>query len=422
MAKIVTFIVIALGVLGIFVLGAWIIIRFLDWFWGLGRAFLRSQRGAVLSIDPRLADTSQSARLRKVADAISRYTPLPTLTLPPTPAPYRSILGFLPVDKVPGLDDPNDFMFFDTPVAREGYLAYQHLAPNQHVSSTPLLADLKTLCMPDERPDRLLLEALSLRRQYPGPQPNAASLEVVPDFGAVPPFQVPRPDLDLPLIGSGPMRVFNGWIESAYRAEIEAVEKAWKAWEGAKDEHEAAAKEVELRAAALRSKIASLNAQQSAAAREAHASFSRAQADWSARDTEERQYIRTLLDYWQEAFLDSPEALAQLTLDHLLVPRWLPKSFASKYDHETGILVVEAEFPDVGQLHWQKPSDGKVKLANKTEARDAGERLYPALAMRYAWELARSANENLVRAIGLNGWADYVDRATGETSGPTSAA
>jgi restriction system protein len=43
------------------------------------------------------------------------------------------------------------------------------------------------------------------------------------------------------------------------------------------------------------------------------------------------------------------------------------------------------------------------------------QRLYPALSLRYAYEIARTSDPAKVNTIVINGWADYIDRTTGET-------
>jgi restriction system protein len=56
-----------------------------------------------------------------------------------------------------------------------------------------------------------------------------------------------------------------------------------------------------------------------------------------------------------------------------------------------------------------------LKPATKLDAKAARERLYPALTLRYAWEIARAIDADRVRGIALNGWSDYIDRTNGET-------
>lgn len=383
----------------------------------IGGAIAKSRGEATLSIDPRLADGSEIKRLRQISNAIAQYSPHTAQVTTPQTAAYRSILGFLPIDKVPGLDDPLDGMFFfSAPQSRQGFFTVQHLTPAQKMSDTPFLADLVTLMQPNlAAADALMAEGLKIEMPYPGPSAGDARQDGLPNFGRIPmTFDIPEPELDLPL-ASGPMAIFNPLIIHAHRDKIQAVEKAQKDWREAKFDFDELMKEIRGRALGLKARIDAINEQQQAAWQAANQVYSRARRNWEERFAAERAYLGDTVDRWHAAFLDDPVELAKLTLGHTLFPRWLPQSITGEFDRETRVLIVEQAFPDIGQITWQKHVGDTFKAATKAEVKDANERLYPALALRYAWEVARCANENLVKTIVINGWADYIDRTTGET-------
>ncbi|MBI5276468.1 MAG: restriction endonuclease [Burkholderiales bacterium] len=109
----------------------------------------------------------------------------------------------------------------------------------------------------------------------------------------------------------------------------------------------------------------------------------------------------------------------ELTMASIQWPAFVSAEGESKFDAETGIVIHEHRFPDTSELEWLKvvalKSGRSMKAANQKEGREAAANLYPALCLRLAAEIARLDDDDIVKGIAINGWADYVEKATGRT-------
>lgn len=139
---------------------------------------------------------------------------------------------------------------------------------------------------------------------------------------------------------------------------------------------------------------------------------------FDARATEFKK-IRLLLDIAKEATVSGLIARAEQTLKIENFSSFVSTEFSLKFDEKSKILILEHEFPDVGQINWQKSVQLKsgvvLKPANKNEIKDAANLLYPTLSLRLACELARLDSDCIVEAIVINGWSDYIEKSTGRT-------
>lgn len=114
----------------------------------------------------------ETERLQRLVDLAQQHLPTVITTGVPEAARHGSILGFLPMSKVPGLEDPDDFEFFEARRKKEGYFTTQTLVPNQLVNSRPDLRDL--VSMPPRQPITVeAAEAASSDEQYPVESPKA---------------------------------------------------------------------------------------------------------------------------------------------------------------------------------------------------------------------------------------------------------
>lgn len=124
----------------------------------------------------------------------------------------------------------------------------------------------------------------------------------------------------------------------------------------------------------------------------------------------------------RKAMLDAPGSeglLARIdaVLRTMQVPHFVSREGQSRLDIDTGILIHEHRFPDLSAVDWTKQVELKAgaasKPANQKEKKEAAMKVYPALCLRLACELARLDTEGIVKAIAINGWADYTEKATG---------
>lgn len=422
MAKIIIPVVLLVAVCALAALSAWFLFTVLKTLIGVPlQAVLKIRGDAVLENDPRNTPRNPDLlRLRHLTRVVSSQKPQQPQVIPPRRVTYRSILGFLPYRHVPMFDLEDEMEFFVAEQTQQrtqnGFFTVQHLTASQRVSEVPLLDDLAGLQQPAPVTiDKAVETALATTAAYPHDGLVPFQEERIPDLGQIPGvFDVPEPILKLPL-WPGPLAVLNGFVRSANADKIKAYEAAYKVWSKLQDEYNDAREELRAALVGLQKQLAASNDEQSANWREANVALATDRAEWGSRQNAEIGLLRTTLDSWHMGYLDDPAGLAKLVLDFTLFPRWLPMDVAANFDAESAVLIVDTEFPDVGQIVWQKRLGEKLKPATKRESKEANERLYPAIAIRYAWEVARAVNDNLVKTIVLNGWADYIDRTTGET-------
>ncbi|MDH4318955.1 MAG: restriction endonuclease [Desulfobulbaceae bacterium] len=111
-------------------------------------------------------------------------------------------------------------------------------------------------------------------------------------------------------------------------------------------------------------------------------------------------------------------ARISLALKTTNLPSFVSREHQTSFDEESGVLIHEHRFPDIAAFEWMKFVELKAgptpRPANKKEAKEAAKKLYPSLCLRFAAEIALLDEENIVEAITINGWADYIEQATGQ--------
>ena len=125
----------------------------------------------------------------------------------------------------------------------------------------------------------------------------------------------------------------------------------------------------------------------------------------------------------RKATLDAPApegllARIDATLRTMRTPHFVSREGQSRLDADSGIMIHEHRFPDPSAVDWTKQVELKAgfttKPANQKERKEAAMKVYPALCLRLACELARLDTEGIVKAVAINGWADYTEKATGQ--------
>jgi restriction system protein len=138
---------------------------------------------------------------------------------------------------------------------------------------------------------------------------------------------------------------------------------------------------------------------------------------WQAALKEERDKASALRDGASATGAAGLCKRVELTMASISWPPFVSSEGETKFDAESGIIIHEHRFPDPSSIEWVKwvalKSGDSKKPANQKEKRDGAARLHPSLCLRLAAELARLDEEDIVKAVAINGWADYIDRATG---------
>jgi restriction system protein len=106
------------------------------------------------------------------------------------------------------------------------------------------------------------------------------------------------------------------------------------------------------------------------------------------------------------------------------LPAFISREGQSRVDSDSGILIHEHRFPDLAALNWvrQVPlksarwhdSGWTVKPANQREKNQAALKVYPSLCLRLASEIIRLDTDSILKGVVINGWADYIEKATGQ--------
>ena len=108
----------------------------------------------------------------------------------------------------------------------------------------------------------------------------------------------------------------------------------------------------------------------------------------------------------------------ELAMRSMALPPFASSEGETKFDPESGILIHEHRFPDPSGAEWIKHvqlKDGWTpKPANQKEKKEAAAKLHPSLCLRLAAEIARLDDEGIVKAVAVNGWADYTEKSTGQ--------
>lgn len=386
----------------------------------VGAGAARQRHRLEIDEDPRITGTNaETERLQPMIAAAHRYVPQPATIKTAPPAQYRSILGFIPAAKVPGLEDPEDFDFFAGSRRQEGHFTVHQLVPNQLVSSKPDLRDLGAIMRPRVATIEEARKVMDVEIAYPVAPPPQPAKEDMPNFGQLPKaYEVPPPVLKL---DGRPIetRALSVFQKSAFEATITRYDRLFRAWDDLRDEHQELLGKLRDTYVALKRRLDLANAESQSRWQAAMKDYWLGEEAWNEARDKELTLLRDLALDFSTAYNDDPAKLAMLALDFLVMPRWLPTTRSASVDPETGILIIEQEFPDVGRIDWMKDVTTATKTvekpATKAEAKDANERLYPALSLRYAYEVARVSDPAKVNTIVINGWADYIDRTTGET-------
>lgn len=112
------------------------------------------------------------------------------------------------------------------------------------------------------------------------------------------------------------------------------------------------------------------------------------------------------------------EARVKLSMLSVEFPPWVWRESQSKFDSASGVFVHDQRFPDLASLDWGKIVDLKAgsvrRPLNQKERRESAAKIYPALSLRIAFEIARLDRDNLVKGIAVNGWAEFTSKTTGK--------
>jgi len=133
---------------------------------------------------------------------------------------------------------------------------------------------------------------------------------------------------------------------------------------------------------------------------------------------DEKKKIELLLAKTSTFGAEGLIARVEQTLQLLSFPSFVSSDFTIKYDDSSKIFILEHEFPDVGSVSWHKLVHLKtgltMKPANQKECKETANLLYPSLCLRLACEITRLDQDELIEAVVVNGWSNYIEKSTGQ--------
>jgi restriction system protein len=281
--------------------------------------------------------------------------------------------------------------------------------------------DIDRICeilgMPNFRPYEAAFAILAEEPKYPEEPPaKPKAVEPPPSWSPWKPV-LGDPAFDPPL-WTGWRSMFNKHVLAAHAEEIR---KAKEALERKSEMLEACSKRngivAELAAKAGRA-FEKAAKEQDKSWREACEVYAKNKESWEKAFLDDQSRMKALK---AEAMRPGEAGLAkriELAMKSMPLPLFASIEGETKFDPESGILIHEHRFPDPSGAEWIKHVQLKAgwtpKSANQKEKKEAAAKLHPSLCLRLAAEIARLDDEGIVKAVAVNGWADYTEKSTGQ--------
>ncbi len=139
----------------------------------------------------------------------------------------------------------------------------------------------------------------------------------------------------------------------------------------------------------------------------------------SACKAQKRSFSNMLKEYGEK----NTEAVIK-RLDYVLQSIKLPNSIPFKwkvdFDPLESIAIVEIRLPDVVHSEIfktvQLKSGAVLKPLNQKEFRDTAPNIHPAILLRTAYEVFRNDTQDVIDLLVVNGWVEFDDPTTGNTT------
>lgn len=273
------------------------------------------------------------------------------------------------------------------------------------------------LVMPRFRPFEAAFSILSEAPEYPD-DPPPEPLDVDP-----PPLWTPwrpvigDPQFEAPL-WMGWRKIFNESVQAAHAGEMQKVKEALIRKNEILEACEMRNKSVEDLAAKARRAFERTMKEQGKSYLAACDAFRKSEAAYIAAFESENDKAKALK---AEATAPGESGLMkriEFAMRSISLPPFASSEGETKFDPESGILIHEHRFPDPSGAEWIRHVKLKAgwakKSANQKEKKEAATKLHPSLCLRLAAEIARLDDEGIVKAVAVNGWADYTEKSTGK--------
>lgn len=130
-----------------------------------------------------------------------------------------------------------------------------------------------------------------------------------------------------------------------------------------------------------------------------------------------KRFFAKIKNGYKKAEKDSVIKRIDYIIDNLTFPSSIPKVWDVDFDPEQGIALVEVKLPDVVHNQIYKTiqlKNGKSKKPlNQKEMREKIPKIHPAIILRFAYEIFRNDDADIIKLLVLNGWVEFNDPTTG---------
>ncbi len=231
--------------------------------------------------------------------------------------------------------------------------------------------------------------------------------------------EIPEPVFELPLY-EGRLSFLNRFVHAAYKGEVDRVAAAqiWKVEiEESTSKRNAQMEQLAGKASVLWEQV---KAEQAQAFAKVMSSYNQSAKAYEEAAHAEQAQVRARWELTHRPGSDGLLARIDLALRTMLLPDAVPLEAESRFDIDSGVLIHEQRFPDLSDLECVKFIEKKahwahdIKPVNQKELKDILSKLYPAICLRLACEIVRLDSEKIVKAVAINGWAEFTDKATGQ--------
>ena len=150
------------------------------------------------------------------------------------------------------------------------------------------------------------------------------------------------------------------------------------------------------------------------------------EAEWKARkarfnalQADDRKHLEELKAAY---YSREPGAIAKhclLVLSRSPYPRLFPRNADASYDSESQIVVIDHPLPDIETIPIVKERTGRSRFSelvpiNTTERRQISDDVLYMIMLRVMREVVLADEINAFRAVAVNGWMSFKDKATGQ--------
>lgn len=229
--------------------------------------------------------------------------------------------------------------------------------------------------------------------------------------------EIPEPKITLPnypkIIG-----FCNSWVQSKYSEEIARFKAAQRRWDSICEAIENANEEIKNERVYANKRYEQALRDRTNAQESSNSLYDQWDADRQGKLSARLREVKAFIASLEAPGFEGLRNRIEFALGNPNFPNFVPLEHDIRFDPENGILICEHEFPDLRQCEFTKTvklkSGPTQKPANKTERKAAESTLYPLLVLRIATEIASLDRDQIISAITVNGWAEYIDPTTGQ--------